>query len=64
MQGLNHFLAMGGYAEFVWPAYVVSLLVLVGLAFASVRAARARRHMLSLLEQQRPAQARRGRREA
>jgi len=28
-------LAMGGYAAFVWPAYGIALLVLGGLAFAS-----------------------------
>jgi heme exporter protein CcmD len=25
---VNDFLAMGGYAQYVWPAYIVSLIVL------------------------------------
>jgi heme exporter protein D len=29
MSGLQHFLAMGGYAAYVWPAYAVFLLVLL-----------------------------------
>lgn len=29
MKGLDTFLAMGGYARFVWSAYGVALLVLV-----------------------------------
>jgi heme exporter protein D len=32
MGDIAAFLAMGGYAEFVWPAYGVALAVLVGLA--------------------------------
>ena len=32
MQALLNFLAMGGYAGFVWPAYGVAFVVLVGLA--------------------------------
>ena len=26
---LSHFLSMGGYAAFVWPAYAVTLIVLI-----------------------------------
>lgn len=29
MNGLREFLAMGGYAAYVWPAYAVFVLVLV-----------------------------------
>ena len=29
---IGHYLAMGGYAAFVWPAYGVALAVLGGLA--------------------------------
>jgi heme exporter protein D len=32
MGDIATFLAMGGYAGFVWPAYGVALAVLVGLA--------------------------------
>jgi len=31
------FLDMGGYAVFVWPAYGVAVVVLAGLALASLR---------------------------
>jgi len=34
---LSHFLAMGGYAAFVWPSYAVTLIVIV----VNVLAARA-----------------------
>ena len=32
MDGIGAFLAMGGYAGFVWPAYGLALAVLAGLA--------------------------------
>lgn len=32
---LSQFLAMGGYAAFVWPAYAVTLIVLVGNVLAA-----------------------------
>ena len=31
------FFSMGGYGEFIWPSYVISLAALAGLAFASWR---------------------------
>ncbi len=34
---MNEFLAMGGYAVFVWPAYGASVIVLVALVIASRR---------------------------
>ena len=37
MDGIGAFLAMGGYAGFVWPAYGVALAVLGGLAVLSWR---------------------------
>ena len=37
MGGIGAFLAMGGYAGFVWPAYGVALVVLGGLAVFSWR---------------------------
>lgn len=37
MSGIEHWLAMGGYAVFVWPAYGVAAAVLGGIAFASWR---------------------------
>ena len=38
MQNLTQYLAMGGYAAFVWSAYAVALIVLGGLAAQSLRA--------------------------
>ena len=35
MESLATFLAMGGYAAFIWPAYGISALVLAGLWWAS-----------------------------
>ena len=35
MGDIGAFLAMGGYAGFVWPAYGVTLVVLTGLAVNS-----------------------------
>lgn len=38
MSGLDEFLAMGGYAAFVWPSFGVTAVVLVGLWLQSARA--------------------------
>jgi heme exporter protein D len=47
---MMEFLAMGGYARFVWPAYGVALLVLAGMAVISLRAWRRQRRLWSALE--------------
>jgi heme exporter protein D len=47
MRAIEAYLAMGGYAVFVWPAYAVALTVLGGLALWSWRR---RRHALLALE--------------
>lgn len=44
------FLDMGGRAAFVWPAYGLTALVLVGLLLLSLKAARARDRELQRLE--------------
>jgi heme exporter protein CcmD len=36
MSGIAHFLAMGGYAVYLWPCYGLTALV-VGINFASAR---------------------------
>lgn len=40
MNTLDAFLAMGGYARFVWPAYGVAAVVLIGMAVHSAQAYR------------------------
>jgi heme exporter protein D len=37
MGSLSEFLAMGGYAVFVWPAYIISAIVLAGTLGFSLR---------------------------
>ena len=54
MAAMSEFLAMGGYAGFVWPAYGVAALVLIALVIASVRAARAAEAEVRVLEDTRP----------
>ena len=46
------YLAMGGYAAFVWPAYGVALIVLGGLAWQSWRRYRASSNMLEHLQRE------------
>ncbi|MEM8587526.1 MAG: heme exporter protein CcmD [Pseudomonadota bacterium] len=53
---MGTFFDMGGYAAYVWPAYGLATLVVIGLLVLSVRRLRAAQRMLTLLEQ-----ARRGR---
>ena len=53
MNGLGGFFAMGGYAEFVWPAYGLALAVLTGVAFDSWRRYRASVVALDQLQQRR-----------
>jgi heme exporter protein D len=54
MENLTHFLAMGGYAAFVWPAYAVALIVLGGMALQSLRTYRRNLRQLETLQQGRP----------
>ena len=50
MQTVTEYFAMGGYAGFVWSAYGLSLVVLVGLLVVSRRALRAREAEVAALE--------------
>ena len=45
-QSLPEFFAMGGYAGFIWPAYGIAALVLVGLLVVSMHQLRQAREML------------------
>jgi heme exporter protein D len=53
MGDIAAFLAMGGYAGFVWPAYGVTLVVLVALAVDSWRRYRQSTLALDRLQQRR-----------
>jgi heme exporter protein D len=54
IDALDHFLAMGGYARFVWPAYALAVLVLAAMAVQSYRAWRRQQALWSALEATRP----------
>jgi heme exporter protein D len=46
---LDGYLAMGGHAAFVWPAFAITLVVLVGLALVSTWTLRRRSRTLATL---------------
>ena len=50
MDAFVHFLAMGGYARFVWPAYGVAFLVLAWMLVDSIGAYRRVARELRALE--------------
>jgi heme exporter protein D len=54
MDSVIRFLEMGGYAQYVWPAYAVTAAVLVGMLVESLAAYRRNRRQLDALEQARP----------
>ena len=47
---VSDFLAMGGYARFVWPAYAVAAIVLIGLLVWSLAAYRRTGRQLKRLQ--------------
>jgi heme exporter protein D len=53
-EAIGHFLAMGGYAAFVWPAYGLAALVLAGLLIGSLRGLRKAEAELTALGAARP----------
>ncbi|MBP2311401.1 heme exporter protein CcmD [Azospirillum soli] len=55
---MSDFFAMGGYAAFVWPAYGVAALVLIGLLVATFKTLRSSETTLKALEGSRPARRR------
>ena len=48
--GDNSFISMGGYADYVWPAYFVAISVLFTMTFTSVRRLQRLRRDLARLE--------------
>lgn len=59
MADISDFLAMGGHAGFIWPAWTVAVVVLTGLIVQSLRTLRAREAELAVLEAARPPRRRR-----
>lgn len=60
MQAIQDYLAMGGYAAFVWPCFAVTLIVMIGLYVASKqRLARLQSEVAALEALDSPRQARR-----
>ena len=58
MDKLATFLAMGGRAAFVWPAYGLTALVLIAVLVVTLRTLRARSRELERLERPRPRRSR------
>ncbi len=52
MSAITNYLAMGGYAAYVWPAYALTAVVLGGLAFQSWRRYRDGTRSVERLQQQ------------
>ena len=50
MESLRTFLAMGGYAAYVWPAFLVAVLVMAGQVATTIWALRRREAALAELE--------------
>ena len=50
MTDWNTFFAMGGYAGFVWPAYVISIVALAALFALSWRAMKRSERLVDLSE--------------
>ncbi len=54
MDSIAAFFDMGGYARFVWPAYTIAFIVMVGFVVTSWRTLRARQTSLDALEKAHP----------
>ena len=52
---MSEFFHMGGYGAFIWPAYAVAAIVMVGLIIATLRNLRARESELAALEAEKQA---------
>jgi heme exporter protein D len=46
---MGEFLAMGGYGAYVWPAYLLTAAVMIGLAVITVRRLRENKQRLDQL---------------
>ena len=50
MDKISSYFAMGGYAGYVWPAYVLAAAVIAGLLIVSWRGLKARERELKILQ--------------
>lgn len=50
MQKLTEVLNMGGYGDFVWPAYAIAASIMAGMVFFSVRSLRKAQASLAALQ--------------
>ena len=50
MGAIQQYLAMGGYGAFVWPAFGVTALVMIGLWWDSVRTLRRNERALAAVQ--------------
>lgn len=53
MDWLNEFLSMGGYGAYIWPAYLIAAVILVGLLIMSLRSVRGHEARLASLRKAR-----------
>ena len=53
MDKIANFLAMGGYAGYVWPAFALAALVMLGMVVATLRTLHRREAALAELEKSR-----------
>jgi heme exporter protein D len=52
---VSTFLEMGGYGAFIWPAYLVTAAVMVGILWASLRTGKRQRELMDVLTSERRA---------
>jgi len=50
MERIEAYFAMGGYGAYVWPAFLIAAVVMVGQVIASLRSLRRREAALAELE--------------
>ena len=50
MDSLSAFFAMGGYAQYVWPSFGLTFIVMVGVLVVSLRSLRAAEAELAALQ--------------
>jgi heme exporter protein D len=54
MDKIAAYLAMGGYAIYVWPAFLIAAVVMLGIVLETLRSLHRRESALAELEKDRP----------